>query len=49
MAADPQVILLGDAAYDPTITAASVAARPGWGEHGGRDGRTACSRCRTTS
>ena len=28
--ADPQVILLGDAAYDPTITPESVAARPGW-------------------
>ena len=32
VAADPQVILLGDAAYDPTITAASVAARAGWGK-----------------
>jgi iron complex transport system substrate-binding protein len=32
VAADPEVILLGDAAYDPTITAASVAARPGWGK-----------------
>jgi iron complex transport system substrate-binding protein len=32
VAADPQVILLGDAAYDPSITPASVAARPGWGE-----------------
>ncbi len=32
VATDPQVILLGDAAYDATITAASVAARPGWGE-----------------
>jgi iron complex transport system substrate-binding protein len=30
VAADPELILLGDAAYDPTITAASVAARPGW-------------------
>ena len=30
VAADPQVILLGDAAYDPTVTADSVAARPGW-------------------
>jgi iron complex transport system substrate-binding protein len=28
--ADPEVILLGDAAYDPTITPESVAARPGW-------------------
>ena len=32
VAADPQVVLLGDAAYDPSITPASVAARPGWGE-----------------
>jgi iron complex transport system substrate-binding protein len=32
IAADPELILLGDAAYDPTITAASVAARPGWSE-----------------
>jgi iron complex transport system substrate-binding protein len=30
VAADPEVILLGDAAYDPTITPESVAARPGW-------------------
>jgi iron complex transport system substrate-binding protein len=30
VAADPQLILLGDAAYDPSITPASVAARPGW-------------------
>jgi iron complex transport system substrate-binding protein len=29
--ADPEVILLGDAAYDPTLTAESVAGRPGWG------------------
>jgi iron complex transport system substrate-binding protein len=28
--ADPEVILLGDAAYDPSITPESVAARPGW-------------------
>ena len=28
--ADPELILLGDAAYDPTITPESVAARPGW-------------------
>jgi iron complex transport system substrate-binding protein len=35
VAADPQLILLGDAAYDPSITAESVAARPGW------DGMTA--------
>ena len=32
MAADPELILLGDAAYDPSITPESVAARPGWGE-----------------
>jgi iron complex transport system substrate-binding protein len=32
IAADPELILLGDAAYDPTITAASVATRPGWGD-----------------
>lgn len=30
--ADPEVIVLGDAAYDATITAESVAARPGWDE-----------------
>ena len=30
--ADPELILLGDAAYDPSITAASVRARSGWGE-----------------
>jgi iron complex transport system substrate-binding protein len=30
VAADPELILLGDATYDPTITAESVAARPGW-------------------
>lgn len=30
VAADPQLILLGDAAYDPTITAVSLATRPGW-------------------
>lgn len=30
VAADPQLILLGDAAYDPTITPDSVAARAGW-------------------
>lgn len=28
--ADPELILLGDAAYDPSITPDSVAARPGW-------------------
>jgi iron complex transport system substrate-binding protein len=33
--ADPQVIVLGDAAYDATITARAVARRPGW------DGMTA--------
>lgn len=32
VAADPVVILLGDAAYDSTITSASVADRPGWGQ-----------------
>jgi iron complex transport system substrate-binding protein len=32
IAADPELILLGDAAYDPTITAESVAARAGWAE-----------------
>ena len=31
IAADPQLILLGDAAYDSSITPATVAARPGWG------------------
>ncbi len=30
--ADPELILLGDAAYDPSITPESVAARPGWAE-----------------
>lgn len=30
VAADPELILLGDASYDPSITAESVAARPGW-------------------
>jgi iron complex transport system substrate-binding protein len=29
--ADPGIILLGDAAYDPSVTPESVAARPGWG------------------
>jgi iron complex transport system substrate-binding protein len=28
--ADPQLILLGDASYDPSLTAASVARRTGW-------------------
>ena len=32
VAADPELILLGDAAYDPSITAESVARRQGWGE-----------------
>jgi len=35
VAADPELILLGDATYDPTITPESVAARAGW------DGMTA--------
>lgn len=40
VAADPELILLGDASYDPTITAESVAQRPGWGEMAAvRDGR----------
>ena len=30
VAADPELILLGDASYDPTITPEAVAARPGW-------------------
>jgi iron complex transport system substrate-binding protein len=32
IAADPQLVLLGDAAYDPSITPASVAARAGWSD-----------------
>ena len=32
ISADPQLILLGDATYDRTITVESVAARSGWGE-----------------
>lgn len=32
LAADPELILLGDASYEPSITPESVAARPGWGE-----------------
>ena len=28
--ADPELILLGDATYDPSVTPESVAARPGW-------------------
>jgi iron complex transport system substrate-binding protein len=31
VSADPQLIILGDSSYDPTITPASVTARPGWG------------------
>ncbi|HET9497932.1 MAG TPA: ABC transporter substrate-binding protein [Candidatus Limnocylindria bacterium] len=31
VAADPELILLGDAFYDASITPESVAARPGWG------------------
>jgi cobalamin transport system substrate-binding protein len=31
VAADPELILLGDAAYDASVTPASVADRPGWG------------------
>jgi iron complex transport system substrate-binding protein len=31
VAADPELILLGDAAYDPSVTPDAVAARPGWG------------------
>ena len=30
--ADPELIVLGDASYDETITPASVVARPGWAE-----------------
>jgi ABC-type Fe3+-hydroxamate transport system, periplasmic component len=30
VAADPQIILLGDAAYPPPVTPAAVAARPSW-------------------
>jgi iron complex transport system substrate-binding protein len=32
VSADPQLIILGDSSYDSTITATSVADRPGWGE-----------------
>jgi iron complex transport system substrate-binding protein len=32
VSADPQLIILGDSSYDPTITPASVADRPGWRE-----------------
>jgi len=31
LAADPELILLGDAAYDPSVTPEAVAARAGWG------------------
>jgi iron complex transport system substrate-binding protein len=31
VAANPEIILLGDAAYSPDVTAAQVASRPGWG------------------
>lgn len=30
--ADPELILLGDASYDPTITVESIAARSGWAD-----------------
>ncbi|MGI8658289.1 MAG: ABC transporter substrate-binding protein [Candidatus Limnocylindria bacterium] len=30
VAEDPELILLGDATYDPSVTPESVAARPGW-------------------
>lgn len=40
VAADPELILLGDAAYDASVTPETVAARPGWGEMTAvRDGR----------
>ena len=32
VAADPELIVLGDATYDPSVTAEAVAQRPGWGE-----------------
>lgn len=32
ISADPELILLGDATYDPSITADSVAARSGWSD-----------------
>ena len=31
LVADPELILLGDAAHDPSVTPEAVAARPGWG------------------
>lgn len=38
--ADPEIILLGDGAYDPSVTPASVGARPGWSTMTAvRDGR----------
>jgi iron complex transport system substrate-binding protein len=40
LVADPGLILLGDAAYDPSVTPESVAARPGWSAMSAvRDGR----------
>lgn len=40
ISADPELILLGDAAYDPTITPATVKARAGWsGMTAVKDGR----------
>jgi iron complex transport system substrate-binding protein len=40
VAADPELILLGDAAYDATVTPESVAVRTGWSEMAAvRDGR----------
>lgn len=40
VAADPELILLGDASYDPSITPEVVAARPGWGDMSAvREGR----------
>ncbi|HYM53294.1 MAG TPA: ABC transporter substrate-binding protein [Candidatus Dormibacteraeota bacterium] len=40
VAADPELILLGDAAYDATVTPESVSARMGWSEMAAvRDGR----------
>ncbi|MEP7040910.1 MAG: ABC transporter substrate-binding protein [Chloroflexota bacterium] len=32
ISADPELILLGDASYDPTITVESIAARSGWAD-----------------
>jgi iron complex transport system substrate-binding protein len=39
VAADPELILLGDATYDDTITPESVAARPGWAGMAAANGR----------